>query len=156
MNQHYSADEITKFGNGSDPINYPNTNWQKETLKSVALQNQHSLSINGGTDNTKYYLSLGTIYQDGLYRNGVTQYKQYNFRSNVEANITDNFKVSLSLAGRQEDRQYPTSSAGNVFRSIYRAYPTVVSVYPNGLPSTGVENNNPVVLGTSAGPCTLR
>lgn len=155
MNQHYSADEITKFGNGSDPINYPNTNWQKETLKSVALQNQHSLSINGGTDNTKYYLSLGTIYQDGLYRNGVTQYKQYNFRSNVEANITNNFKVSLSLAGRQEDRQYPTSSAGNVFRSIYRAYPTVVSVYPNGLPSTGVENNNPVVLGTSAGGINL-
>ncbi len=151
MNQYYSADEITKFANGSDPINYPNTNWQKEALKNVALQNQHSLTVSGGSDNTKYYLSVGTIYQDGLYRNGATQYNQYNFRSNVDANITENFKVSLSLAGRQEDRQYPTSSAGNVFRSIYRAYPTVVSIYPNGLPSTGVENNNPVILGTAAG-----
>lgn len=151
MNQHYSADEINKFRNGSDPINYPNTDWQKETLKSVALQNQHNLSINGGSDNTKYYLSIGTIYQDGLYKNGATQYNQYNFRSNVDANITERLKVSLSLAGRQEDRQYPTSGAGNIFRSIYRAYPTVVSVYPNGLPSTGVENNNPVMLGTSVG-----
>ena len=155
MNQHYSADEIAKFANGSDPINYPNTNWQKETLKSVALQNQHSLSINGGTENTKYYLSLGTIFQDGLYKNGVTQYQQYNFRSNVETNITENFKVSLSLSGRQEDRQYPTTGAGNIFRSIYRAYPTVVSVYPNGLPSTGVENSNPVVLATSVGGTSL-
>ncbi len=151
MNQHYTADEIAKFGNGSDPVNYPNTNWQKEALRSVTLQNQHSLTVNGGTDNTKYFLSIGMISQDGLLKNGVTQYNQYNFRSNIDANITSDLKVSLSLSGRQEDRQYPISSAGNTFRSIYRAYPTVVATYPNGLPSTGVENNNPIVLGTAMG-----
>ncbi|WAC13941.1 SusC/RagA family TonB-linked outer membrane protein [Dyadobacter pollutisoli] len=151
MNQFYTAEEIEKFKNGSDPINYPNTNWQKETLKNFALQNQHNLGINGGTDNVKYYVSLGTIYQDGLYKNGATKYKQYNFRSNVDANITKDFKVSLSLSGRQENRQFPVSSAGNTFRSIYRAYPTVIARYPNGNYSTGVENSNPVVLGTDMG-----
>jgi TonB-linked SusC/RagA family outer membrane protein len=151
MNQHYSADEIQKFRDGSDPINYPNTNWQKETLKKVALQNQHNLGINGGTENVKYYVSLGTIYQDGLYKHGATKYKQYNFRSNVDANVTKDFKVSLSLSGRQENRQFPVSSAANTFRSIYRAYPTVISKYPNGYYSTGVENSNPVVLGTDMG-----
>jgi len=154
MNQFYSAEEIEKFRNGSDPINYPNTNWQKETLKNFALQNQHNLGINGGTDNVKYYVSLGTIYQDGLYKNGATKYKQYNFRSNVDANVTKDFKVSLSLSGRQENRQFPVSSAGNTFRSIYRAYPTVVAKYPNGFYSTGVENSNPVVLGTDMGGTT--
>ncbi|MDI9882038.1 SusC/RagA family TonB-linked outer membrane protein [Flectobacillus longus] len=151
MNQHYSAAEITKFANGSDPLNYPNTNWQKEALQSVALQNQHSLTVNGGNENTRYFMSIGMINQDGLLKNGATKYNQYNFRSNIDANVTKDFKVSLSLSGRQEDRQYPISSAGNTFRSIYRAYPTVVATYPNGLPSTGVENNNPVVLGTSLG-----
>ncbi|MCF0074707.1 TonB-dependent receptor [Dyadobacter sp. CY261] len=151
MNQHYTAEEIAKFGNGSDPLNYPNTDWQKETLKSFALQNQHSLAINGGTDNVKYYVSLGTIYQDGLYKNGATKYKQYNFRSNIDANVTKDFKVSLGLSGRQENRAFPTSSAGNTFRSIYRAYPTVIAQYPNGFYSTGVENSNPVVLGTDMG-----
>ncbi len=151
MNQQYSAADIAKFGNGSDPINFPNTNWQKEVLRSVAPQSQHSLTINGGNENTKYYLSAGVLNQESLINNGVTSYNQYNFRSNVDANVTDNLKVSLSLSGRQEDRRYPTSSAGNIFRSIYRAYPTVVATYPNGLPSTGIENNNPVVLGTSAG-----
>jgi TonB-linked SusC/RagA family outer membrane protein len=154
MNQHYSAEEIQKFGNGTDPINYPNTNWQKETLKNFALQNQHNLGINGGTDNVKYYVSLGTIYQDGLYKSGATKYKQYNFRSNVDANVTKDFKVSLSLSGRQENREFPVSSAGNTFRSIYRAYPTVISRFPNGYYSTGVENNNPVVLGTKMGGTT--
>jgi TonB-linked SusC/RagA family outer membrane protein len=151
MNQHYSADEIEKFRNGSDPLRYPNTDWQKETLKKFALQNQHNLGINGGTDNVKYYVSLGTIYQDGLYKNGATKYKQYNFRSNIDANITKDFKVSLGLSGRQENRQFPVSSAGNTFRSIYRAYPTVIARYPNGFYSTGVENSNPVVLGTDMG-----
>lgn len=151
MNQHYSADEIEKFRNGSDPLNYPNTDWQKETLKNFALQNQHSLAINGGTDNVKYYVSLGTIYQDGLYKNGATKYKQYNFRSNIDANVTKDFRVSLGVSGRQENRAFPTSSAGNTFRSIYRAYPTVIAQYPNGYYSTGVENQNPVVLGTDMG-----
>lgn len=154
MNQHYTAEEIEKFRNGSDPLNYPNTNWQKATLKNFALQNQQNLGINGGTENVKYYVSLGTIYQDGLYRNGATKYKQYNFRSNVDANITKDFKVSLSLSGRQENRQFPVSSAGNTFRSIYRAYPTVIDQYPNGYYSTGVENSNPVVLGTDMGGTT--
>lgn len=151
MNQTYSAEEIEKFRNGSDPLNYPNTNWQKETLKNFALQNQHNLGINGGTDNVKYYVSLGTIYQDGLYKDGATKYKQYNFRSNIDANVTKDFKVSLGLSGRQENRNFPVSSAENTFRSIYRAYPTVNARFPNGYYSTGVENSNPAVLGTDMG-----
>jgi TonB-linked SusC/RagA family outer membrane protein len=151
MNQHYSEEQIQKFRDGSDPINYPNTDWADETLKKVTLQNQHNLSINGGGQDVRYFVSLGKIYQDGLYKNGATKYNQYNFRSNIDADITKNFKVSLSLAGRQEDRKYPISSANDIFRSIYRAYPTVIGRYPNGFPSTGVENNNPIMMVTDAG-----
>lgn len=154
MNQFYSADELEKFRNGSDPINYPNTNWQRETLKSFALQNQHNLGINGGNEHVKYYVSLGTIYQDGLYKKSATKYKQYNFRTNVDANVTKDFSVGLSVSGRQENRQFPVSSASNTFRSMYRAYPTVIAQYPNGYYSTGVENANPAVLGTAIGGTT--
>lgn len=145
MNQVYTADQIQKFRDGSDPLNYPNTDWQKATLKNTALQHQHSLSINGGSDNVRYYLSLGIIGQDGLYKHGVTQYDQYNFRSNIDADVTKRLKVSLYLSGRQEDRVYPQTGASDVFRSIYRAYPTVAAYYPNGLPTTGIENNNPAM-----------
>ncbi len=152
MNQAYSADQIQKFKDGSDQLNYPNTDWEAATLKNTALQNHQNLSVNGGTDKIKYYVSLGTLYQDGLYKNGATKYNQYNFRSNIDANVTDRLKVSLSLAGREEDRQYPAASgAGNIFRSIYRAKPIVNAFFPNGFPSSGIENNNPAVLATSAG-----
>jgi TonB-linked SusC/RagA family outer membrane protein len=150
-NQAYSEEQLQKFRDGSDPLNYPNTDWEKEVLKKTALQSQHSLSVSGGSEDTKYFLSLGKIDQDGLYKNGVTNYSQYNFRSNVDANITKRFKVSLSLSGREEDRQYPASGGGDIFRSIYRAKPILGAFYPNGLPTTGIENNNPALQVTDIG-----
>lgn len=151
MNQVYSAEEIQKFSDGSDPLNYPNVDWQKETLKKTALQNQHNLSVSGGSESVRYYVSLGMISQDGIYKEGVTDYHQYNFRSNIDADITKRLKVGLYLSGRQEDRIFPQISAGDVFRMIYRAYPTVAPYYPNGLPSAGIEFNNPVLQVTDIG-----
>lgn len=151
MNQVYSADQIQKFRDGSDPLHYPNTDWQKETLKNTALQSQHSLSVNGGGENVRYYVSLGMIKQDGIYKHGVTDYNQYNFRSNIDADVTKRLKVSLYLSGREEDRMYPVTGAGDIFRSIYRAYPTVAARYPNGLPTSGIENNNPILQATDIG-----
>ena len=151
MNQFYTADQIEKFRNGSDLLNYPNTDWIATSLKNNTPQSQHNLSVNGGTENTKYFLSMGLLNQDGIYKNGATKYNQYNFRSNVDANITNNFKVGLSLSGRQENRRFPAAGAGDVFRSVYRAYPTISAVYPNGLPSSGIENNNPTLMVTDAG-----
>lgn len=151
MNQFYTADEIQKFRDGSDPLLYPNTDWQEEALKKTALQNQHNLSVNGGSENVRYYVSLGMIKQEGIYKQGVTDYHQYNFRSNIDADITKRLKVSIYLSGRQEDRLYPITGAGDIFRSIYRAYPTVAAMYPNGLPTSGIENNNPILQVTDIG-----
>ena len=150
-NQVYSSAQIQKFKDGSDLVNYPNTNWEKLTLKNVALQNRNSLTVSGGSEDVKYFASLGTIYQDGLYKNGATNYHQYNFRSNLDANVTKRFKIGLYLSGREEDRQYPTTSADNIFRSIYRSYPTSAGFYPNGLPTAGIDQVNPALVGTSIG-----
>jgi TonB-linked SusC/RagA family outer membrane protein len=151
LNQLYTPEQIQKFADGSDPLNYPNTDWQKATLKKTAIQNQHSLSVTGGSDNVKYYVSLGMIAQDGIYKHGVTDYHQYNFRSNIDADVTKRLKVGIYLSGRQEDRLFPQTASGDIFRSIYRAYPTVAAKYPNGLPTSGIENNNPVMQVTDIG-----
>lgn len=151
MNQIYSEEQIQKFRDGSDQLLYPNTNWADVTLKNTALQSQHNLSVAGGTEDVRYFMSLGSVYQDGIYKKGVTKYKQYNFRANLETNITDRFKVGLSLSGRQEDRKFPIASAGDIFRSIYRAYPTVSAFYPNGLPTRGIEGSNSALMMTDAG-----
>ncbi|WP_221269104.1 SusC/RagA family TonB-linked outer membrane protein [Mucilaginibacter sp. X5P1] len=151
MNQVYSAGQIQKFKDGSDPVNYPNTDWEKLTLKNVALQNQNSLTLSGGSEDVKYFTSVGTVYQNGLYKDGATNYHQYNVRSNIDANVAKGFKIGLSLSGREEDRQYPITSAANIFRGIYRSYPTSAGFYPNGLPTAGIDQVNPALVGTSIG-----
>lgn len=151
LNQSYSEEQIQKFRDGSDPILFPNTDWAETVLKKSALQNQHSLSVNGGTDDVKYYMSLGMIDQDGIYKNGVTSYKQYNFRSNIDANVSKRLKVGLSLAGREENRKFPITGANDLFRSLYRSKPIVAAFYPNGLPTRGIEGSNPAVLVTDLG-----
>jgi TonB-linked SusC/RagA family outer membrane protein len=151
LNQSYSDAQIQQFRDGSDPLLYPNTDWAKTVLKDVTKQSQHSLSVNGGTEDVKYYMSLGMINQDGLYKNGVAGYKQYNFRTNIDANVSKRLKVGLSISGRQEDRDFPITGAGDIFRAIYRSKPIVNAYYPNGLPTTGIENLNPAVLVTDLG-----
>ncbi len=46
------------------------------------MQN-HNITINGGTEIVKYFLSMGVLDQDGMYDN--INYKAYKFRSNVDA-----------------------------------------------------------------------
>lgn len=151
LNQIYTQSELDKFADGSDPLNYPNTNWAKKTLKDVSLLSQHNLNVQGGSDSSNYFFSIGKISQEGIYKDGATQYNQYNVRANIDTNINDRFKIGVSLSGRKEDRQFSNTSAQNIFRSIYRAYPTVAAIYPNGLPSIGIENSNPIMQAKSTG-----
>lgn len=154
MSQSYTDEEIQLFKNGTDRLNYPNTDWARETLQKTAMQSQTNIGLSGGTENLNYYVSAGYLNQDGLYKNGATNYKQYSFRSNIDASITKQFKIGLYLSGRQEDRVFPVAGAGDIFRSIYRAYATLPAVYPNGLPSIGIEGNNPVMMATDIGGLT--
>lgn len=151
MNQIYSEEEIQKFRDGSDPIRYANTDWLKETMKSYALQDQQNLSVSGGGNEVQYFVSLGRRHQEGIYKNTNLRYEQWNIRSNIDINLTKNLKVGLDLAGRSEDRRYPTESAGSIFRAAIRTAPTMPAYYPGGLPSQGAESGlNPVVIGTRA------
>ncbi len=150
MNQIYSEAEIQKFGNGSDPINYANTDWIGAAMKPYALQDQQNLSIGGGGKEVQYFVSLGRRHQDGIYEDTNLDYTQWNIRSNVDINLTKDLRVGIDLAARQEDRVYPVYSAGDIFRSAFRTYPTMPVYYPGGLPSPGIEAGmNPVVISTS-------
>lgn len=155
MNQFYDEDELQTFADGSDPVNYPNTDWAEATLKKSSILRQHNLAVSGGTEKIKYYVSVGKLFQDGIYKDGATKYNQYSIRSNIESRIAKSLNVALLLSGRQEDRVFPAYSAGSIFRSIYRAYPVVIDRYPNGYPSTGVEGDNPVVMVTDIGGTTV-
>lgn len=146
----YSAEDVEKYRSGSDLWTHPNTDWYGEVIKPTSMQDMSTLSLSGGTnDGVKYYVSLGTLSEDGVYKNSGTKYNQYNFRSNIDAKITDWLNISVDLAGRQERRTYPTRAASTIFRMLIRGKPNLPGYWPNGLPGPDIENgDNPVVIST--------
>ncbi|MCP9764433.1 TonB-dependent receptor [Lacihabitans soyangensis] len=145
----FSPTDIQKYSDGSDPWLYPNTDWYDATLKNWSPQTQHNLQISGGTDAVKYLASLGYQNQDGFYKNSATGYQQYDIRLNLDAKINKYVDINVGLLGREEARNYPTRSAGAIFRMQMRGKPQQQAFWPNGLPGPDIENGeNPVVITT--------
>ncbi|WP_207622447.1 TonB-dependent receptor [Niastella koreensis] len=74
------------------------TDWQRLVLRK-ALQQSHQLSVSGGKDGMNYYVSGGMLQQDGIVIG--SGFKRYSFRSNLDAQVKEWFKLGLTLAGNR-------------------------------------------------------
>jgi TonB-linked SusC/RagA family outer membrane protein len=149
-NQQFSADDLTKFKDGSDPWGHPNTDWFKEVFKPWSRQNYENISISGGTQSMKYFLSLGTKFQDAYYYHSATNFSQYDFRSNIDGKISKNIDIAFDVAGRQENKNFPTVGAGDIFRMLMRGKPNMPAYWPTGEPGPDIEYGfNPAVTVTN-------
>lgn len=125
----YSADELEKYRNGSDP-NYPNTNWYDYMTRTLTPLSRTNVSVSGGSKKANYFLSLGMLNQEGQYRNGSQEYKQYSFRSNVDVQVTDNLKVGFNLGGRYDDKHSPKENPEEISSHLFLYYPTWQTYWP--------------------------
>ena len=147
----YSPESVQKFRDGSDPWGHPDTDWFGDAFKTWSPQTRHNLQLTGGNENVRYFTSLGYVHQDAYYKNSATYYKQYNFRTNITAKVNPYINVNVGILARREDRNFPTESAGSIFRMLMRGRPTEPEVWPNGLPGPDIENGqNPYVITTNA------
>ena len=151
INANFSPEAVQAYRDQSDPWRYPDTDWFDDAFRTWAPQGQHTLQVDGGTENFRYLASLGYTNQEAFYRNTATKYKQYNMRVNLDADVSDYVTTTLGVLLRREDRRFPTESAGSIFRMLMRGRPTEPEVWPNGLPGPDIENGqNPYVITTNA------
>lgn len=151
MNQVYSEADIQAYGDGSDPWGHPNTDWFDEVFKPWSLQHYENVSVSGGSENLKYYLSFGNKFQDAIYYNSATYYSQQDFRTNIDGKISKHIDLSFDVAARSENRHFPTVSQGDSFRMLMRGKPNMPGYWPNGDPGPDIEyGHNPVVTTTDA------
>jgi TonB-dependent SusC/RagA subfamily outer membrane receptor len=88
----YTAEEIQKFKDGSDPDNYPNSNYLTSSFKSQAAQTGHNLNISNTTDKIQYTLSAGFLNQKGIVIKN--NFDKYNVRLNLISNLNDKLKLT--------------------------------------------------------------
>jgi TonB-linked SusC/RagA family outer membrane protein len=147
----FSPDALQGYAAAADPWIYPNTDWFDATFKDWSYQSRHNITLSGGSEDVKYFSSIGYFDQDAYYKNSGTRYQQYNFRINTDIRVSDHIKTKLGFGYRKEDRKYPTEGAGAIFRMLMRGRPTDPAIWPTGEPGPDIENGQqPVVITTNA------
>ena len=132
----YTAQQIQTFKDGSDPVNYPNTNWLKLFYTGSGFQQNHYIGVNGGTDKTQYAFSLGYFDQDGLTPKTNTQ--RYTTRLNLASQVTSKLSFNADLSYTYQPFTEPQSSYpgvpdfSQVIRQINRISNIIPYKYPNG------------------------
>ena len=141
-------EELQKYQQGAP--GYQSTNWYDETMKKWAMQQQHTISVQGGSDNVTYYTSFDYFNENGLVKTEDINYERYNFRSNISVNLSKNLVSDLKIAGRYDKRTLPGESFFSIFRGTISSLPTHTP-YANGNPDypglvTDGQSINPVAL----------
>ncbi|UCS91654.1 TonB-dependent receptor [Echinicola marina] len=152
----YSDEALENYQNGNDPYLYPNVNWYNEVLKNSSPLTNYTADFSGGNDNVRYFTFLGVLKNEGHYKNtdsnrelnSNVNFLRYNFRSNVDINLTKSLVVSTDIAGRIEDRYSPGSGASSIWGSMARTPSNAYPVYnPDGTyGGTAIYRDNPVGL----------
>ncbi|WP_316813509.1 TonB-dependent receptor [Pedobacter heparinus] len=106
-----------------------NTDWLDELFETGKSKNLQ-FSVDGGSDKVQYLISTGYYNQDGIVVENHDKYERFNFRTNVNAEVTDRFRVgtNVQLSYAKQDK---LSSSGDVPGIIRHALirPPVLAVY---------------------------
>lgn len=160
----FSEGLIQKFKDGSDPIRFPSIRWTDYIMGDASLQSQHNINISGGTDKVRYFISAGAYTQGGLFNefklpyNISYQYRRFNYRSNLDMDVTNTTTLSFNISGNVNSSDRPRTSQGSsgMVKNIYYSTPfrsagfvddklvyTTAETYDDGLALPFIGDINP-------------
>jgi len=94
----------------SNPSTVPDTDWQKELLKTSPIQS-YNVNVSGGNDKSRSLVSVGYFDQGGIVSQ--SYYKRYTARITTDYDLSSRFKVGLTVNGAfDEKRGTPTDGGG--------------------------------------------
>lgn len=113
--------DLALWRTGASPWTHPDVDWVDAVMKKFSSQQQYNVNVSGGTKTVKYFVSGGFLNQNGFYKNDdLTKYSRFNFRSNLDADISKNLSASLSIGARVEKLNSPSFDIWNSWE-VYRA-----------------------------------
>lgn len=163
MEPMYSDAELEILRLGLDNDLYPNVDWQDLLLRDGAMTYRGQLSLSGGGNTARYFISGSYLNEQGMYKVDENIKKDYNtnanaslytYRMNVDVDITKTTLVKVGISGSLRTLNEPGTSI-NVWESLMAQNPISIPVmYSDGrFPARGTEatTSNPWVLTTQTG-----
>lgn len=152
----FSREAIEAYRTGADPIMYPNVRWRDKMFNNLFFQTKNNMTISGGSDKVRYFVSLGYLYQNGMlkqtdcldYDNNY-RFNRFNYRANLDFNITKTTKFKVGVGGVAANTRSPRTLAdGNpwVYATVWivpMSSPGLINgrrtLVPAGILPTGIE-----------------
>ncbi len=150
----YSTDAIEAYRTQSDPYFYPNVNWYNEIMRDYSPMSNYNINFRGGDANVRYFGMLNLLMDNGLLKKAPenftnttnSQYKRYNFRANIDANLSKSTLAYVTLGGAVEDKSNPIDNTVSWFFNRINSIPSnLFPVFnPNGSYGGNSEYTNPL------------
>lgn len=150
----FTKDELERVTAGDPYGTYTNTNWFDMLFRESAPTYTNNISMSGGDDRFKYFVSLGAYNQKGTMKK--TSYDRYNVRTNIDGKISKNFSMSFGMGLRQCETSEPGVAMSSILSHAMIAAPYLPATTYSGLPVAGLNSAgngaiNPVALRDQAG-----
>ncbi|WP_245580833.1 SusC/RagA family TonB-linked outer membrane protein [Daejeonella oryzae] len=133
------ADGISPYAADRTRVDLANTSWLNELFTTGRSQNFQA-SASGGTEKLQYLLSAGYFGQNGIVESDNDKYQRLNLRTNINANVSDRFKVGTNLQLTYAKQDRIASSGESVIRYAVLRTP-VIPVFKSPTDPTYSESN---------------
>lgn len=138
----FPEDTITKWVNSTDRIRYPLVNDWINVMFSPAPQQNHTLTVSGGTDKMKSLLSLNFFDQDGIIPN--THSQQPSIRFNTDFKVSNKITLSGDFNYRIKNYRQPTQAETSI-KYMWASSNFAVPRYPDGTYGLSSDGISPLV-----------
>ena len=157
--KRYMAGEYpyTSDPNGSQASNFfpfnmasnDNQNWPRNFIDKTAFGQEHNLSISGGSEKVKYYISGAFLSQEGQMNYSDEKKKRYNISSKVSGQVTKWLSLDFNARFIREGIAMPTFMklyGDRFFQETTKLYP-MMPLYDNN----GHYTRNPKLMQLTSG-----
>ena len=120
-----------------------NDDWSK-AISRTGLRQQYDLSISGGSENTRYFVSGGYLNEEGWIR--TSELERINLRTNIQSKVNNWFEAGANASLSSSYQKSPTQSDSNTgnFANFQRLISNIYPVYernPDGSYVLDAEGN---------------
>ncbi|MBW7889436.1 MAG: TonB-dependent receptor [Chitinophagaceae bacterium] len=138
----FPEDTIKKWVNSTDRIRYPLVNDWINVMFSPAPQQDHTLTLSGGTDRVRSLLSLNLFDQGGVIPNSHSQ--QPSVRLNTDFKVSERITVSGDFNYRIKNYMQPTQAETSI-KYMWASSNFAVPRYPDGTYGLSSDGISPLV-----------
>jgi len=133
QSSYMSFEELNRYRYNYNNLLYPSADFNEIMLEDYTPKQNHNMSLRGGTENVKYFASVGYYDEDGIIKqydaygfDPNNHYNRLNLRANLDFQFSKRFSASINIDSRFEKRTGSNAPHDASFWwKMYQAHPWV-------------------------------